>query len=99
MSKIFVVNIDNFKQFLNKYVTESVRMEIEYRLIECGVFESKDVILLDRIEEAIDKIGELDSQSIEFHEGTNHLGTSEFVCVDEVLEILNKLIAEVKTSK
>ena len=51
-------------------------------------------ITLDRIEEAIDQIGELDSESIEFHEGTNRLGTNEFVCVDEVLEILNKLVEE-----
>lgn len=51
---------------------------------------------IDEIEQAIEEIIELDGEYLTLYDGVNKLGNGFYIEMDEVIEILNRLIREVK---
>ena len=49
---------------------------------------------IEKIKQAREEIDELDGEFLTIYDGTNKLGSGKYVFIDDVLEILDKLIAE-----
>ena len=47
------------------------------------------------LEDVMDDINDLKSEDLTFYDGVNKLGSSEYVCLEDVLEIINNKIKEV----
>ena len=51
-----------------------------------------ETIPLDKVKQVREKIDELDGEFATIYDGTNKLGSGKYVYIEEVLEILDKLI-------
>ena len=56
--------------------------------------EEVKAIPLDKVKKAREEMDELDGEFLTLYDGTNKLGSGKYVYIEEVLEILDKLIAE-----
>ena len=55
-------------------------------------FNEVKAISLDKVKQAREDIDELDGEFLTLYDGTNKLCSRKYVYIDEVLEILDKLI-------
>lgn len=51
-------------------------------------------IPLDKVKQAREEIDELDGEFLTIYDGTNKLGSGKYVYIEDVLEILDRLITE-----